>query len=271
MDMLSSSPLMESFPSSRFTSPAPSPTRTETDLPLDVDQSFNSSMSISCAGDVSPTPSDHFLSPSAAFGKAVPIPSPEFLSPTPMLGKTKLRRPDPVPIQGSSIGSEIRTMMQPLASKRTFGRELSTNAQRSMGPATARGLKSNMGPPAFPGAKSPASKQRGGIPMRWSSSNEEADLPKLTFKPALARHEVRDRSFPDCLLTDRLSPIPSPQFPQHTQIWMSTHRNLPRDVRQSPPHLSLVLRPFPDLLVWGHSFVTRPVHRQPSHQRSDEV
>lgn len=190
--MFSSSPLMESFPSSRFPSPAPSPTRTETDLPLDVDQSFNSSMSISCSGDVSPTPSDHFLSPSAAFRKSIPIPSPELLSPTPMLGKARSRRPDPVPIQAGSRDAEVG-MMQPFNSKRTFGREISTNTQRALGAAATKGLKGAMGPPAMPDGKSPAREQNGGIPMKWSSSTEEIGLPRLTFKPALARCEVSTR------------------------------------------------------------------------------
>lgn len=188
MDMFSSSPLMESFPSTRFPSPQPSPTRTEVDLPLDVDQSFNSSMSISCAGDVSP-PADTLLSPSFGMMKPLRVPSPGMLSPTPALGKAHPRRPDPVPIQSprNEKSNELSFMGGP---RRTFGRELSTNTQRSFGPATTKGMKGMMLPPGVPNAKASSSKHRGAIPMKWSSSNDETTLPKLMFQPAFTRREV---------------------------------------------------------------------------------
>lgn len=201
MDMFSSSPLMESFPTSRFPSPIPSPTKTETDFPIDVDESFNSSMSFSCAGDGSPIlPAPLLLSPSANYNKSLPaspLPTPttgEFLSPTPFnLMGAKPKRPDPVPIQSFRKGDEVQSfgMMQP-AAKRPFGRELSLNAaprSRTLGPSRSGGM---MLPPALPENKAFGSRPRGGIPMKWSSSNEETSLPKLSFQPALTRHEVSD-------------------------------------------------------------------------------
>lgn len=188
--MLSSSPLMESFPSSRFPSPNPSPTKTETDLPIEVDQSFNSSMSISCAEDGSPTPSGSFLSPSFAIGKPLP-PNPSFLSPTiTRVQSGRPRRPDPVPIQSPSCDMMSIGM---ISTKRTFGREVSLNSTRSFGPSSTRGTKGMMLPPAVPDGKASSSRPRGGIPMKWSTSNEETTgVPKLCFQPALARHQVGD-------------------------------------------------------------------------------
>jgi hypothetical protein len=180
MDMFSSSPLVESFPSSRFSSPPASPTRTEVDLPIEVDQSFNSSMSFSGANDspcyslfASPTP--NMLNPSN-----------NFLSPTPAFGQ-KPRRPDPVPIQRSESGNSLTGQL--MGSGRAFGRELSTNSTMSRGTSTMGG-KGMMLPPAVPQGKNLAQKNRGGIPMQWSSSNEDAAPPKLVFQPAMTRREV---------------------------------------------------------------------------------
>jgi hypothetical protein len=214
--MFSSSPLVESFPSSRFPSPAPSPTRTETDdLPIEVDQSFNSSMSLSCSGgDASPSPC--YFSPSMASGygkvapkspSAGPSASASFLSPVPFkIGGSKPKRPDPVPIQVTSPNYrkqdedlDLGMGTRPVGG-RNFGRELSGNAlsQRSIGPGTARAamLKGKMLPPALPDnvratTTMMSAKPRGGIPMKWSSSNEEPIVPRLTFQPAgLTRHNV---------------------------------------------------------------------------------
>ena len=188
--MFSSSPLMESFPSSRFPSPVPSPTRTEVDFPLEVDQSFNSSMSISCAGDASPSLSDSFLSPSFNLGSKAGLAKmgndSAMFSPTMLQANGKPRRPDPVPIQSPTT----KTGFAQLGSKRTFGRELSLNSTKSVGAVGAKGAKGMMLPPALPGMNASSSRPKGGVPMKWSSSNEEPIVPKLTFHPALTRTQV---------------------------------------------------------------------------------
>ena len=190
MDMFSSSPLMESFPSSRFPSPVPSPTRTEVDLPMDVDQSFNSSMSLS---DSSPSP---FGAPLAASKKLAPTSSGSsngIFSPSPSVGKV-MRRPEPVPIQ--SAGS-LAPLGQPVPPRRAFGRELSLNAPRSFGPNSLSGTKtkSMMLPPAVPDNKTTSSKAPS-ITIKRTSS----EVPQLSFRPAMMRGQ-----------TD--SNIPSPQRP----------------------------------------------------------
>ncbi len=199
MDTFSSSPLMESFPSTRFSSPAPSPTRTENELPIDVDQSFNSSMSLSGG-----PPS---LSPSLLFSTGYPV-SPlvntydGFLSPTPAFG-IKPRRPDPVPIQSKHSRLPSRDQVKPLeglgvrqlGSGRVFGREISPNAmQRSTEPAKRKASKGMMLPPSIPDTKSFVPKHRGGIPMQWTSSNEEPGVAKLNFQPGMMRREVSQDS-----------------------------------------------------------------------------
>ncbi len=120
----SSSPLSESFPTTRFSSPVPSPTHTETDLPIDVDQSFNSSMSISDASYLSPTP---------AMLKSKLLPGisnshDSLLSPSEGM-LLKPRRPDPVPIQARS--------------ERMFGAILSSNVPNGGGNAAAAAESSN--------------------------------------------------------------------------------------------------------------------------------
>ncbi|OCF31704.1 tyrosine phosphatase [Kwoniella heveanensis CBS 569] len=199
MDCFSSSPLMESFPSSRFPSPVPSPTQTASELPIEVDQSFNSSMSL---GDTSP-----MFSPTPTMQKA-PIVSPlpsglskaSFLSPSPVFG-LKPRRPDPVPLQRSiaspskSSSLDIQDSLKPISARplaqgRTFGRELSTNImQRSAGPATTKANKGKMLPPTLPDGKTTV-RTRGGIPMQWTSSNEETGRPRLGMKAQLFRRET---------------------------------------------------------------------------------
>jgi M-phase inducer tyrosine phosphatase len=177
-NMFSSSPLVESFPHSRFSSPPPSPTRTDTDFPLDVDQSFNSSMSF-------PNDSPSLFASPTQKGSST-YPGNDFLSPTPAFGKP--RRPDPVPLQRNTSGD---LTMRPLGSARMFGRELSSNVavQRASGTGTATNKgKGMMLPPAVPDGKLP--KPRGGIPMQWTSSNEENAPPKLVFQPSLPRREV---------------------------------------------------------------------------------
>lgn len=171
-----SSPLSESFPATRFSSPAPSPTLTETDLPIDVDQSFNSSMSISDASYLSPTPC-------MLRGKASPPRShshDDYLSPpTGMMFKP--RRPDPVPIQSKS--------------ERLFGNVLSTNlvasGRGSTFEAPSEKGKGMMLPPAVPSknVKRPA-------PMQWTASNDE--LGDRSMRPtSLARHEVSEVRWAD--------------------------------------------------------------------------
>ncbi|WWD16520.1 hypothetical protein CI109_100947 [Kwoniella shandongensis] len=199
MDAFSSSPLMESFPSSRFPSPVPSPTRTDTDLPIEVDQSFNSSMSF---GDTSP-----YFSPTPAMNKMSgisPLPikatSSTFLSPSPAFS-LKPRRPDPVPIQCNTsfspskksmdMGEPVKVMgARPLGQGRAFGRELSTNVmQRSAGPATTKLNKGKMLPPALPDGKT-FIRPRGGLPMQWTSSNDETGRPKMGLQAGIMRRET---------------------------------------------------------------------------------
>ncbi|KAK8861570.1 hypothetical protein IAR55_002392 [Kwoniella newhampshirensis] len=199
MDAFSSSPLMESFPSTRFPSPVPSPTRTDTDLPIEVDRSFNSSMSLS---DTSP-----YFSPTPAMSKMSTL-SPlstrttaAFLSPSPVFS-LKPRRPDPVPIQsrpscspskqGMSSMNETTGVMcsRPLGQGRAFGREISTNVmQRTAGPATTKANKGKMLPPALPDGKA-ITRPRGGIPMQWTSSNEETGRPKMGLQAGMMRRET---------------------------------------------------------------------------------
>ncbi|KAL7419639.1 m-phase inducer phosphatase [Cryptotrichosporon argae] len=189
MDAFSSSPLMESFPASRFGSPLPSPTQTEIDLP-DVDQSFNSSLTIS-AGD-SPLPS-----PLAMSMKTQPSPLAKhdtFLSPTPGI---KMRRPDPVPLQrGStsrssvcSLGSVTEADEPPVLGvprpARAFGREMSLNARPLLQPTKSKGM---MLPPAVPESRMLGRPPRGGVPMQWTSSNEEMQSPRM-MAPGMTRRE----------------------------------------------------------------------------------
>ncbi len=178
----SSSPLGESFPCSRFSSPNPSPTRTETELPLEVDQSFNSSMSISESPYFSPTPN---------FAKSVISPLSDTLSPPPAnLFGARPKRPDPVPLQRSGsnesgCGREVKGLGGKMLTGRTFGRELSGNAMafRTQGSSTFKSGKGMMLPPAIPDKG-----KRGGVAMQWSSSNEE-NSGKL-FQPQLLRRDV---------------------------------------------------------------------------------
>ncbi|ORY24381.1 hypothetical protein BCR39DRAFT_323623 [Naematelia encephala] len=217
MDCFSSSPLVESFPTSRFLSPTPSPTRTEVDLPIEVDQSFNSSMSL--GGHDSPSA----LSPSPSTGTGFLIsPSPsltgDFLSPTPAFAY-KPRRPDPVPIQSRSplsFKTAARDASTTLGSKRTFGRELSNNAmQRLPGPITTKAAKGMMLPPAVPDVKS--TKPKLGVSMQWSSSNEDIAPPRLCFQPAFTRRETEPILIsprPSKAESDDLSmDVDSPQMP----------------------------------------------------------
>ncbi|WWC87865.1 uncharacterized protein L201_002762 [Kwoniella dendrophila CBS 6074] len=199
MDAFSSSPLMESFPSSRFPSPIPSPTQTDTDLPIEVDQSFNSSLSFSETSPYfSPSPAvrqKENISPMLSTG------SNSFLSPSPAFS-LKPRRPDPVPLQRLTVPSpskaskmDLEDTMRPLSARplgqgRTFGRELSANImQRSAGPATTKANKGKMLPPTLPDGKN-AIRPRGGIPMQWTSSNEETGRPRLGMQASLFRRET---------------------------------------------------------------------------------
>ncbi|WVR03824.1 hypothetical protein IAU60_000820 [Kwoniella sp. DSM 27419] len=196
MDSFSSSPLMESFPSSRFPSPVPSPTQTDTDLPIEVDQSFNSSLSL---GDDSPC-----FSPCPVMSKMADMSplrsksSTSYLSPSPLFG-LKPRRPDPVPLQRGlpsptktlsvDLEETLKPMSRPLG-QRTFGREISANImQRSAGPATAKAMKGKMLPPLMPEGKVGV-KVRGGIPMQWTSSNEEMSRPRAGMQTQLFRRET---------------------------------------------------------------------------------
>lgn len=186
---MSSSPLGESFPASRFVSPNPSPTRTEVDLPLEVDQSFNSSLSISDSPYFSPTPNC-----ASKGNQQLLSPLSDSLSPPPanLFGAgagNKPRRPDPVPLQRSESnesvgGDEKGTTMRPLGTARGFGRELSGNhIQARASGSTIKAGKGMMLPPAVPDKC-----KRGGLPMQWTSSNEE-NCGKL-FQPRLARRDV---------------------------------------------------------------------------------
>ena len=198
--MFSSSPLMESF-TSRFSSPDPSPTRTEMDLPIEVDQSFNSSLSLSCAGDASPTPCAAQLSFSPTMNykslPSLPIPtrSADFLSPIPTELMSRPQRPGPVPIQAKYRDEPPTDSLgfRPFGAGRAFGRELSSNntMQRS-GPPPAQTSKGKMLPPGLPEGKPSSSKpQSGGVPMQWSTSNDETSLhPRLSYRAALSRGDV---------------------------------------------------------------------------------
>ena len=179
MDMFSSSPMMESFPS-RFPSPnpSPSPTRTEVDFdfPIEVDQSFNSSMSLSCA-DASPTPS------------AMPFTRP--LSGSPLPKGTSMRRPDPVPIQRKRENLDVPTASSStlaLGSKRAFGQELSLNGRSPLSVRPEHGSvkpKGKMLPPSVP-----ARGGLGGVAMQYSHSNDERSLSRFAFHSAALRREV---------------------------------------------------------------------------------
>lgn len=159
----SSSPIADSFPSTRYSSPNPSPTTESGDLPIEVDQSFNSSMSISESPYFSPTPNH---------AKYQASPLSDTLSPPPAnLFGARVKRPDPVPLQRGSADLGVGLDM-----KRGFGRELSGNAVQARG-------KGMMLPPAVPDKT-----KRGGLPMQWSSSNEENGA-KL-FQPHMPRREV---------------------------------------------------------------------------------
>ena len=180
MDLFSSSPLMESFPTTRFPSPnpSPSPTRTELDFPIEVDQSFNSSMSLSC-GDASPTPS------AIAFTKP--------LSGSPLPKSAFLHRPDPIPIQRKRDNLDVPStgMMLASGSKRAFGQDLTNVSQASLTARHGAGMKGKMLPPAVPG--------KGGIAMRSTLSNEEVTRPKFLTQPAFMRREV-STARPTCVL-----------------------------------------------------------------------
>ncbi|KAI9632603.1 tyrosine phosphatase [Dioszegia hungarica] len=159
----SSSPIADSFPSTRYSSPNPSPTTESGDLPIEVDQSFNSSMSISESPYFSPTPNH---------AKYQASPLSDTLSPPPAnLFGARVKRPDPVPLQRGSADLGVGLDM-----KRGFGRELSGNAVQARG-------KGMMLPPAVPDKT-----KRGGLPMQWSSSNEENGA-KL-FQPHMPRRET---------------------------------------------------------------------------------
>ncbi|WWC68646.1 uncharacterized protein I206_102577 [Kwoniella pini CBS 10737] len=199
MDSFSSSPLMESFPSSRFPSPTPSPTQTDTDLPIEVDQSFNSSLSFGETSPCfSPTPA---MPQKGAISPLLAQNSSEFLSPSPVFS-LKPRRPDPVPLQRLTVPSpskssimDLDDSIKPLSARpigygRTFGREISANImQRSAGPATTKANKGMMLPPNVPEGKN-MMRPRGGIPMQWTSSNEETGRPKLGMHAQLFRRET---------------------------------------------------------------------------------
>ncbi|WRT65684.1 uncharacterized protein IL334_002629 [Kwoniella shivajii] len=198
MDSFSSSPLMESFPSSRFPSPVPSPTQTDTDLPIEVDQSFNSSLSFGDTSPMfSPTP---MLAKKGAISPLLSQTAGSYLSPSPLFS-LKPRRPDPVPLQralpspSKSSSMDLDDGMKPLTSRplgqgRAFGREISSNImQRSAGPATTKANKGMMLPPTLPDGK-PMVRPRGGIPMQWTSSNEETGRPRLGMQAHLFRRET---------------------------------------------------------------------------------
>lgn len=233
MDMLSSSPVCGSFPSTRFPSPNPSPTRTEVDLPIEVDQSFNSSMSLAEHSPVG-------MSPNALFsGSAMPVsPLPVKQGARPLFGPAASapllgppRRPDPVPLQSrSSLGSVPETSsprrLAPINTGRAFGRELSINAPLSAMPILGSS-KGKMLPPAF-------HKPVGGVGMQWTLFNEETG--HSAFHPTLLRHHVSRPSVllivsdaqqtePDCLsptgIDDLAMDIDSPAPPSRRQSLLS--------------------------------------------------
>ncbi|WWC96979.1 hypothetical protein V866_003856 [Kwoniella sp. B9012] len=199
MDSFSSSPLNESFPSSRFPSPIPSPTQTETDLPIEVDQSFNSSLSF---GETSPCFSPTPIMPKkGAASPSFSQNSTGFLSPSPVFS-LKPRRPDPVPLQRLTVPSPSKSSnmdlddtikplsARPLGQGRTFGRELSANImQRSAGPATTKANKGMMLPPNLLEGRN-VIRPRGGLPMQWTSSNEETGRPRLGMQAHMFRRET---------------------------------------------------------------------------------
>lgn len=199
MDAFSSSPLMETFPSSRFSSPAPSPTRTETDFPIDVDQSFNSSMSITNDDSppiLSPTPYNANSAFSPVFGQRLGQPSSNsMLSPLPAPVFTlKPKRPDPVPLQSTKSVPHASSTFQP--AKRAFGRELSLNVatqKGTSGPATLKANAKLMPPPAVPDGK--LFKPRGALPMQWTSSQEGKLQP---VRPMLVTREVSEHRLLKC-------------------------------------------------------------------------
>ncbi|WVQ79118.1 hypothetical protein IAT38_001213 [Cryptococcus sp. DSM 104549] len=251
MTHFSSSPLMDSFPSPRFSDP-PSPTKTETDLPIEVDQSFNSSMSL---GDTSPyfspTPAMLTSKPSASASAASSL-----LSPTPPPAfSLKPRRPDPVPVQvrprpspsRSKSTSEAVLGSRALGQGRSFGRELSINAAPR--PAGMMAMKSGAGkggfgvnrmlPPAVPEGK--ALKARGSVPMQWTSSNEELGdgsrgqlgVPRTESDPSLGVSPRSNRSYSDDMM-DVDSPQVRPTSMRRTSLLASPVFDGPTSVSGSP-------------------------------------
>ncbi|KAK4686068.1 M-phase inducer tyrosine phosphatase, partial [Tremellales sp. Uapishka_1] len=217
----SSSPLMEAFGSfqDRFGSPAASPTKTETDFPADVDQSFNSSMSFSTDN----SPCARSPTPGFALRPISPLPTKgsHFLSPTPSFS-LKPRRPDPVPLQ--SFEDRSKKPISTSTSGRMFGREISLNARTSAGPGASKtasaASKGMMLPPSIPeGSKASSSRPRGGLPMQWTSSNEERTVPKLSFtSTSMQRRDSapspRSSSSEDCAM-DIDSPFPKSHLLSH--------------------------------------------------------
>ncbi|KIR28057.1 hypothetical protein I309_03054 [Cryptococcus deuterogattii LA55] len=166
MALFGSSPLMDAFPSPRFSEP-PSPTKTETDLPIDVNQSFNSSLSLSDSPYFSPTPSMTLGTKSTG--------SSSMLSAAPPAFSLKYKRNEPAPTQvrpplRSKSTTETTFSSGQLGRGRSFGMDI-TNSTLPQSNSSIRNSKGKMLPPAVPDGR--MLKANASVPMQWTSSNEE--------------------------------------------------------------------------------------------------
>lgn len=186
MALFGSSPLVDAFPSPRFSEP-PSPTKTETDLPIDVDQSFNSSLSLNDSPYFSPTPSMAVGAKSAG--------SSSMLSAAPPSFSLKCKRPEAAPTQvkpplQSKSTTETTLGSGQLSRGRSFGMDITNNVLHQPD-SNIRNNKGKMLPPAVPEAR--MLKANASVPMQWTSSNEElGECSKNSSLFGVPRTEVGD-------------------------------------------------------------------------------
>lgn len=186
MALFGSSPLMDAFPSPRFSEP-PSPTKTETDLPIDVNQSFNSSLSLSDSPYFSPTPSMTLGTKSTG--------SSSMLSAAPPAFSLKYKRNEPAPTQvrpplRSKSTTETTFSSGQLGRGRSFGMDI-TNSTLPQSNSSIRNSKGKMLPPAVPDGR--MLKANASVPMQWTSSNEElGESSKKSSLLSVPRTEVSD-------------------------------------------------------------------------------
>lgn len=190
MDAALSSPLMDTFPISRLSSPddspALSPTRTEIDLPADVDESFNSSMSFStCDSPPAPSPSMHLGKPKYD----------ALYSPTPLAlpaNKRALMATKSLSsaVDNATLGAPFNRSLGPSPA---FGRELSVNVPRpNMFNQSSFKGRGRMLPPSVPEGKLVSPNR-----LHSTSSQENMRSPQVLM-PRWGRREVRHTSSVRC-------------------------------------------------------------------------